>query len=303
MLGNFVRLNLQQINLQPPSIGSMNFLKAKFFDKENCIDAFLDSGNKLYELEKNPNIPEETKRLFVEQFVRKIVELEIISQEAIQSAPESNPWSIDFPSWIGSFDETKGKRFLIIGAEPHIHFKYLQTVYGFHNEHPVNTYINDHHPIFKYLSALLAHRYQLTKEEALHECYLTDLFPLSPMRGNGLSVGSMDKLQSVIGQKERWEHIRMKYARTNLAKEIEFVKPQLVITQGKQVLGEVLNALDVRDRVKEVYIPAVSGKGQFIRQIEWKNILIISVPHIGSQRMRTFWNSNLEQIKDVFSGI
>ena len=281
----------------------MKYLKEKFFDKNNCIDNFFIQKRRLLELERNVSIKEDVKKLFVEEFVKNIVDQKILSQETINSVPADNPWSIDFPGWIGEFDEEKGKKFFIIGAEPHIHFKYLQTVYGFHGENAAATYVDNHHPIFKFLSELLAHKFQLTKEDALDECYLTDLFPLSPLRGNGLSVGSADKIQFVIGQNDNWSAIRIKYAKANLAKEIEFVKPKIIITQGKEVLREVINALSITDKVTEIYIPAIKGKGQFIRKVLWNNILIISVPHIGSQRMRTFWNSNIEQIKRVFSDI
>ena len=281
----------------------MKYLKEKFFDKNNCIDNFFIQKRRLLELERNVSIKEDVKKLFVEEFVKNIVDQKILSQETINSVPADNPWSIDFPGWIGEFDEEKGKKFFIIGAEPHIHFKYLQTVYGFNGEKAAATYVDNHHPIFKFLSELLAHKFQLTKEDALDECYLTDLFPLSPLRGNGLSVGSADKIQFVIGQNDNWSAIRIKYAKANLAKEIEFVKPKIIITQGKEVLREVINALSITDKVTEIYIPAIKGKGQFIRKVLWNNILIISVPHIGSQRMRTFWNSNIEQIKRVFSDI
>lgn len=82
---------------------------------------------------------------------------------------------------------------------------------------------------------------------------------------------------------------------------------EIIITQGKEVLNVVLNALEVKEivkeKVREHYMPSLKGKGQFIRSTQWKNIPIISLPHIGSQQMRTFWNSNLEQIKIVFSAI
>ena len=279
----------------------MKFLTDKFYDQENRIKNFLGAGNRLLALEKDQNIDDEIKRLFVNQFIEKIIEQNIISREAINSVNDKNPWSIDFPSWIGEFDEKKGKRFFVIGAEPHIHYKYLQTVYGFHDEKSVTAYIEDDHPIFSFLSQLLAEKFQLSKGEALNECYLTDLFPLSARRGNGLSVGSADKLQFLIGKNDNWIDIRRKYAKSNLAKEIKAVKPEIVITQGKEVFKEVLVALDIKGKVTELFVPSLKGKRQFIRKVQWNDTLIVSVPHIGSRRMRTFWRSNLEQIKKVFS--
>lgn len=283
----------------------MKFLKIKFYDKKSLIDYFINSNNELLELEKTDKVPLDIKKEFVDQFIGELIKTEAVSQSTIDSVRvnyPANSWSIDFPSWIGNFDEHKGKQFMVIGAEPHIHFEYLQTVYGFHNEHSTNTYIENHHPLFKYLSNILAYKFHITKEEALNECYLTDLFPLSPYRGNGVSVGSVDKIQALIGA-EDWFKIRFKYAKRNLAEEIQNVRPKLIITQGKEVLSEVLNILGITEKVMIFPIIPSSGKRQFIRKVEWNGLPIISVPHIGSQRMRTFWKGNLEQIKKAVSEV
>ena len=247
----------------------------------------------------------DVKKDFVDQFINKLVENKIIAQSTIDSVRENYPansWSIDFPGWVGNFDEGKGKKFIIIGAEPHIYFEYLQTVYFFNNGNSANTFIEKHHPIFRFLSEVLAHKFQITKEEVLNDCYLTDLFPLSPFRGKGVSVGSVDKIQAVIGS-ESWINIRLAYAKINLLKEIDAVKPKLIITQGKEVLKEVINVLGITEKLSVIPVVPSSGKRQFIRKVEWNNISIISVPHIGSQRMRTFWKSNMEQIKKAVSEI
>ena len=271
----------------------------------NLIDYFLNGNNQLLELEKTDKISLDVKKDFVDQFINKLVENKIIAQSTIDSVRENYPansWSIDFPGWVGNFDEGKGKKFIIIGAEPHIYFEYLQTVYFFNNGNSANTFIEKHHPIFRFLSEVLAHKFQITKEEVLNDCYLTDLFPLSPFRGKGVSVGSVDKIQAVIGS-ESWINIRLAYAKINLLKEIDAVKPKLIITQGKEVLKEVINVLGITEKLSVIPVVPSSGKRQFIRKVEWNNISIISVPHIGSQRMRTFWKSNMEQIKKAVSEI
>ena len=152
----------------------MKFLKEKFFDKKNNIDYFLNGNNQLLELEKTDKISLDVKKDFVDQFINKLVENKIIAQSTIDSVRENYPansWSIDFPGWVGNFDEGKGKKFIIIGAEPHIYFEYLQTVYFFNNGNSANTFIEKHHPIFRFLSEVLAHKFQITKEEVLNDCY------------------------------------------------------------------------------------------------------------------------------------
>ncbi len=281
----------------------MKFLKNKFFDKAGYIDNFLDTENRLTNIEKSERISEEVKSKFVKQFVDELLKKGLISQTTIDSVDEdANPWSIDFPSWAGSFDEKRGKKIFVIGAEPHIHFRFVQTVYGLNSEIPVDTYLENHHPLFKYLSEIVSYKMNISKQEAIEECYLTDLFPLSPMRGNGLSVGSAEKIQSAIGS-ENWKHVRFKYSKEQLESELKGVNPELIITQGKEVLQEVAIILGISDSLSKIPVIPKSGKRQFIRKTKWNNVPIISVPHIGSQRMRTFWNNNLTQICEVISSV
>ncbi|MEP0365793.1 MAG: hypothetical protein ABJN36_09930 [Cyclobacteriaceae bacterium] len=279
----------------------MKFLKSKFFDQNNALETFLDSGNCLKRLEKSDQISESVKRQFAETFVKNLIDSNVISTESINSVDDQNAWSIDFPGWHGEFDETQGKKIFVIGAEPHIYNKYLQTVYGLNNEKSINELIENGHPIFRYLSEILADRFQISNQEVISETYLTDLFPLSPFRGSGLKVGSADKIQNVIGSSDNWSNIRHKYAKSNLASEIKFVKPQIILTQGKDVFYEVVEILGSSEQRTKIAIVPESGKKQYVRTTKWENIPVVSVPHIGSQRMRTFWNQNLNTVKQVIS--
>jgi hypothetical protein len=281
----------------------MQFLKDKFYDNASYLDNFLGTDNRLLNIEKSSKIDEQVKMDFVSQFTETLLSKGLISRTTLDSVDKNdNPWSIDFPSWTDSFDENRGKKILVIGAEPHIHFRFVQTVYGLNGENTVDSFIENNHPLFKYLSEIIAFKFNISKTEALNECYLTDLFPLSPMRGNGLSVGSADKLQAAIGG-EHWQTIRFNYAREHLKKEIEGVKPELIITQGKDVLQEIAKILGVTTNLTEIPIVPKKGNRQFIRLTSWNKIPIISVPHIGSQRMRTFWNSCLTEVCQTISKI
>lgn len=279
----------------------MKFLKTKFSDSEGHISNFLGKNNSLLCLERNEAINEEIKVQFVTKFIEDLVEKNIITSEIINSVDNLNAWSIDFPSWHGDFDERIGKKIFIIGSEPHIHNKYLQTVYGFNGETHVDDYLdkNKCHPIFGFISEIVSSKFKISKENALRECYLTDLFPLSPFRGNGKTVGSPEKLQKILGKNGNWIKLRYNYARQNLPFEIKNVKPELIITQGKEVFDEVLNILNIDEKVERISIKPTAGKRQFIRTVKWNNLTIISVPHIGSQRMRTFWNNNIDSVKNA----
>ena len=121
----------------------MKFLKSKFFNQNNTLGTFLESGNCLKRLEKSDQISESVKRQFAETFVKNLIDSNVISTETINSVDDQNAWSIDFPGWHGEFDETLGKRIFVIGAEPHIYNKYLQTVYGLNNEKSIDELIEN----------------------------------------------------------------------------------------------------------------------------------------------------------------
>lgn len=279
-------------------MSELTFLKEKFFDINNHLDKFITNENCLLKLESE-DINENIKKSFVNQFIQKIVEKKLFSVELVNSVTDNNAWSIDFPSWHGSFNAKEGKSIFIIGAEPHIHFKYLQTVYGFNNENTIENYLNDNHYIFNYISELLYDKLKTTKENVLNNCYLTDLFPLSPFRGNGLSVGSQEKIQKAIGKSGNWAEIRRNYAKENLLFEIKNVNPKIIITQGKQVFEEVIRILNIKEVIKNDLIKTIKGKNQYVRSVKWNNIIIISVPHIGSRRMQSFWKNNLNTVKQT----
>jgi hypothetical protein len=279
-------------------MSELTFLKEKFFDINNHLDKFITKESCLLKLESE-DINENIKKSFVNQFIQKIVEKKLFSVELVNSVTENNAWSIDFPSWHGSFNVKEGKSIFIIGAEPHIHFKYLQTVYGFNNENTIENYLNDNHYIFNYISELLYDKLKTTRENVLNNCYLTDLFPLSPFRGNGLSVGSQEKIQKAIGKSGNWAEIRRSYAKENLLFEIKNVNPKIIITQGKQVFEEVIRILNIKEVIKNDLIKTIKGKNQYVRSVKWNNIIIISVPHIGSRRMQSFWKNNLNTVKQT----
>ena len=225
----------------------------------------------------------------------------IISEAAINCVENENPWSIDFPSWYDEFNLERGKKFFIIGSEPHIHHKYLQTVYGLNGEKDKNHFVHNGHPIFKFVTEILSHRLSISMDEVLSDCYITDLFPMSPLRSKNNKVGSSDKIQDLIGNSDSWERIQKKYADKHLKNEILAVKPEIIITQGKSVFEKVIKILNIKD--KTVVTPIVPKKGkrrQFLRRNNWNGIPILSAPHIGSRRFRTFWNQNLEAIKSEF---
>ena len=112
----------------------MRFLKNKFFDTHNHISSFLEEGNTLRRLENDDVVTDKIKSSFTDSFKERLVKDGVIKQETIDVFDDKNPWSIDFPGWHGTFSEDKGKQVFVVGSEPHIQHRYLQTVYGLHND-------------------------------------------------------------------------------------------------------------------------------------------------------------------------
>lgn len=257
-------------------------LKKKFNDQENLIDQFLLPGNVLKKLEDG--IPVEIKKRFVNGFLDKLVAEGILTPEQRTHAPETNPWSVDFPSWHGPFDPSRGKRFVVIGSEPHIHFSYLQSVYQLNGE----TTTDSPHEMLKFLHEILSFNGE-SFEEILDELYLTDLLPFAPMRGNRTAMGSPEKLEAFLTSVGSWSALRREYATRHLAEEIAAVKPQLVIAQGKAVFDQIIRFLHIEAPVKSCRIASTVGNAHNVRCVDWQTFKIVSLPHIGTRQHKGFY--------------
>lgn len=268
-------------------------LKKKFNDQENLIDQFLLPGNVLKQLENG--IPVEIKKRFVNGFLDKLVAEGILTTEQRTHAPETNPWSVDFPSWHGPFDTSRGKRFVVVGSEPHIHFPYLQSVYQLNGE----TTDDSPHEMLKFLHEILSFNGE-SFEVILDELYLTDLLPLAPMRGNGTAVGSPEKLEAFLTSVGSWSALRREYATRHLADEIAAVNPQLVIAQGKDVFDQIIGFLNIDSPVKSCRIASTVGNAHNVRCVDWRTLKIVSLPHVGTRQHKGFYRRHAA---DVSSGL
>ena len=279
------------------NILKMKFLKQKFNDQSGLIDQFLLPGNVLKKLENQ--IPKDLARKFVNQFLEKMENEGIFNREIRDAVSDQNPWSVDFPSWYGPFDENAGKRFFIIGAEPHIHFEYIQSVYQLNGEAGTTP----RHEIFDFLVSLLGDKDDCDK--VLSDIYMTDLFPLAPKRGNGKHVGSTARLEELLKGVGSWHGLRRKYAKSNLAQEIEAVRPELVITQGKVVFDEVVFALSIESPATSFRIESRTKgvQNQSSRMVKWKNCKIISIPHVGTMRHRAFYRNQVGDVSRVLNNV
>lgn len=282
----------------------MDFLKHKFFDRNNLIEQHLVTHTGA--LKPLEDLPENIRQLFRDSFFNGLLANNATAfNPVIYNAVDEtiNPWSIDFPGWIGPFDPETGKKVFVIGSEPHIHHKYLQTVYGFHTldgeeiDGSSNRYYKYGHPIFRYLPTVLSTFLNVPEQTVLEHCYLTDLVSFAPMKSAGKNAGSINGINNLIKGTGDWRYIRRSYASVALANEIQGVKPDIIVAQGKEVFREVCLILLGKEVEEKHDIQKLKGKQQYIRIAKWRDIPILSVPHIGSKRMRTFWESHLHEVK------
>ena len=285
----------------------MNFLKHKFFDHANLIEEhFLTTNGELKPLE---DLSRPIREQFADNYFAGMIGSNSIGfTEKIYNLVDkaSNPWSLDFPSWIGPFNPESGRRVLVIGSEPHIEHNFLQTVYGFHTRDGQSpddlskSYRERQGSIFQFLSVILSPLLGVPEYDVLKHCYLTDLIPFAPMKSKHTRVGETSKIASFVSPGGNWYQIRRNYAQLSLQNEITGVKPELIITQGKEVFYEVLSVLggSIHPR-NELAIESGNKRKQFVRSFRYGDIQVVSVPHIGSKRMKGYWNRHVHQIRDV----
>ena len=283
----------------------MNFLKHKFFDKDNFIEEYLLTPTGA--LKPLEYLPEPIKKGFRDNFFKGLKAIEAVGfkEETYNVVDEAtNPWSIDFPSWIGPFDPKTGKKVFLIGSEPHIGHRYLQTVYGFYSDEGKSlqdlsrSYYGREYSIFHFIPQIFSPVLRVPEAEVLLHCYLTDLVPFAPMKSRDTKLGSSFKIANLIKGAGDWWDIRQQYASIALADEIKGVKPEIIVTQGKEVFYEVCTVLlGPKFDVKHFPIKKLKYRQQYVRMATYGNIPIVSVPHIGSKRMNTFWKLHISEAK------
>lgn len=231
---------------------------------------------------------------------------------------KDNKWAFDFPGWTGKLDFEKDnlKKYMIVGLEPHIERYDFQITYGLSDNTPIcgskrfgidqaeKRIIckNDSGIIWSNIFKLFASDEAKQKvfenndlgelDKFLEQFFISDLCHFAPK----------DKAKAINNEKN-WNKIRKEVAVKFLSEEIKLINPEIIICQGKQVFIELTSILEIN--VNESIIPIItdSGKRQFIRFLKWNEILIISIPHIGSKRMSTFWNENLNKVAEELNNL
>jgi uracil-DNA glycosylase len=239
----------------------------------------------------------------------------IVLELGLNFQVENNNWAFDFPGWLGQLDEEHHKKYMIIGMEPHIADFDFQVTYGLsenYNSQMVNNrgfkidettgkpliWNYDSGLIWSNLFELFASDYEkkgVYQERNvdvlihfLEQFYITDMCHFAP-RGKAKEIRKVPK----------WEKVRYRIATRFLEQEIVWVQPEIIITQGNIIFGDLKTILGFEELDK---IP-LDFQGWSIRQgilnlPNQQKITIISLPHFGSKlNNKVFWGNNMENVK------
>lgn len=214
-------------------------------------------------------------------------------------------WAFDFPGWIGKFSPRK---YMVIGMEPHIERYDFQITYGLSEYTPqkekrfsIDTTRQSFVVCRDDSSIIWSNLFKLFADEEtkaavlegdmtalmnfLRQFYITDLCHFAPR-------GPAKRIREI----PQWTKWRRHIAREFLPQDIELVNPEVIITQGNTVFGELARSLKPRITGEEK-----CGKIKIIFA-EFEGVKIISIPHFGSELTnKTFWLRNLEVVKEILA--
>jgi hypothetical protein len=233
---------------------------------------------------------------------------------------DATKWAFDFPGWLGKLDTTDKhlKKYMIIGLEPHIKRYDYQITYGLSDRTPDETpdgkqrfslnkekeivCQDDSKIIWPNLYKIMASEKQLKEAfvdgneqtifDFLNQFYIMDLCHFAPQ----------DKAKAVRDIKD-WTKIRYKVASHFLLKEIELIKPEVIITQGNGVFTVLRKILRFEETKS---YPLLFGKNKWsiktgkVKKDQNNQYDILSIPHFGSDlNNKTFYMNNLDLVRNT----
>ncbi len=296
-----------------------DFLEIKFGEE---ITKRLFDGKKLTP-EKTVGKNKKDQKLVVEQLegLKDLSKIKFKNDKEIE-LPKDNKnqkldldlkntrWAFDFPGFIGEFNGSK--EIMIIGLEPHVECYDFQITYGLSEKTPFgeerfecnnNTKKTDFPVLCKDDSSLIwSNIFKIFNEEKqckddtslknfLERFYITDLCHFAPQ----------DHASAIKGVK-KWDEIRKNVAEKFLKREIEIVKPKIILAQGKVVFYFLKDILKFDKILPEAFVEYGKRK-QYIRfgekNINDEKITIIGLPHLGTSRHRKFYQEKSNDIREI----
>lgn len=200
-------------------------------------------------------------------------------------------WGMDFSSWLGPFN---GKHdVMLIGAEPHIANNY-QLVYdfGLRGDEDVRgaalRYEANNNDIWHYIAKNFASDNSLeNKAEFIERCYITDLCHIVPKE-----CGQVDSICAKLGiPGKEWEEFRAKVARQFLVREVEVVKPKLIVLHGGASRDFFQGTLGVEFSSWE----KIAGWRGSVSKGTFSGATVLGIPHLKGQVLNELWRSKSDE--------
>lgn len=209
-------------------------------------------------------------------------------------------WGLDFSGWLGEMNPEKGRKYMIIGVEPHIvHPQLIQVVYDFFSKKDMKDseraeeLFHTGHPLWKRVSELI-YENPKRKAEILMDCYIADICHFAPF-----DIGSADTIKQKV---PRWKRIRSRVADRYLIEEIQALEPSVIIAQGQVAFQSVQSLFNIRNRSVQVLNEYAVGpkKKLFVRYFKLSEVTVIGVPHMGTSFNinRKFWDEHTSLVRE-----
>ncbi len=217
-------------------------------------------------------------------------------------------WAFDFSGWTGKLRNGNDqlKKYMIVGLEPHVERYDFQVTYGLSDKTPQGSQrfeldLNNEFEIkcnddssliwsnlFKIMASFNQQNELLKKGneqimfDFLDKFYIVDLCHFAPQ----------DKAKAINDVKD-WDKIRFKVASHYLTKEIDIIKPKVIITQGNGVFKELKKILNFKETKS---YPLKFGKNTWSVKTgeDYNNgFKVLSIPHFGTiLNYKTFYQKN-----------
>jgi hypothetical protein len=204
-------------------------------------------------------------------------------------------WSFDFSGWIGKLDFSRDnvKEVMVIGMEPHIGKRDFQVAYGLretgNNEFGELDEYSSNTLLWKNLNGLFGDDEDYRSTEFLNRFYITDMCHFAEQ-------GKANLVQKIEG----WKKIRETMAITFLKREIDFIKPKYIVSQGNDVanfieysfldkVGKLIDKKSTADFKTELP-PQCANSPKFKKyEVNGRTIIHLRLPHLASGNGNYFW--------------
>jgi hypothetical protein len=224
-----------------------------------------------------------TKTKMVDDQMRKMIDLNLLTEADYE---KGKPWAFDISSTFADLTKISKIPIMIIGEDPHVQSNDYQAVYGFapngidFKKESIKDKFKKHIIRLFYSETEFQEKSDADILEFLSNFYVADICHFTPQ--------GADKRKEEL---ENWEKIKINTANYFLKKEIEVIKPDLIISHGKFSRENLSKILGIE--IKE------AGKiGQRYYEGQYGGITILGLSHLGSRNTIFHWNKSIDDTRE-----